>query len=158
MSSRAAIHFQSIWVGVKQIGERGFFFTLGIEVLKFYLDVNTYIWHNQVWWGIFMNSHILLWIIWTVYDTEFLVPQIEYPLGGSSKRGSHVNFLLIVAMVLLLWHQIVLLWHQVTMGASEQHLYQTIVLPRKLTTGSIHDYLFCYCPLVCILFEVLRIQ
>ncbi len=43
------------------------------------------------------------------------------------------------------------------MVASEQNLYQTIVLPRKLATGSIHDYLFCYCPLVGILFEVLRI-
>ncbi len=43
------------------------------------------------------------------------------------------------------------------MVASEQHLYQTIVLPRKLTTGSIHDYLFYYYPLVGILFEVLRI-
>ncbi len=43
------------------------------------------------------------------------------------------------------------------MAASEQHLYQTIVLPRKLTTGSIYDYLFCYCPLVGILFEVMRI-
>ncbi len=44
------------------------------------------------------------------------------------------------------------------MAASEQHLYQTIVLPRKLTTGSIYDYLFWYCPLVGILFEVLRID
>ncbi len=43
------------------------------------------------------------------------------------------------------------------MVASEQYLYQTIVLPRKLATGSIHDYPFCYCPLVGILFEVLRI-
>ncbi len=43
------------------------------------------------------------------------------------------------------------------MVASEQHLYQTIVLPRKLTTGSIHDYLFCYCSLVGILVEVPRI-
>ncbi len=34
---------------------------------------------------------------------------------------------------------------------------KTIVLPKKLATGSIHDYLFCYCPLVGILFEVLRI-
>ncbi len=42
------------------------------------------------------------------------------------------------------------------MVASEQHLYQTIVLPRKLATGSLHDYLFFYCPLVGILFEVLR--
>ncbi len=51
------------------------------------------------------------------------------------------------------------------MVASEQHLFQTIVqfdktivLPRKLETGSIHDCLFCYCPLVSILFEVLRIS
>ncbi len=51
------------------------------------------------------------------------------------------------------------------MVAPEQRLYQTtvkfdktIVLLRKLTTGSIHDNLFCYCPLVGILFEVLRID
>ncbi len=49
------------------------------------------------------------------------------------------------------------------MVASE-HLYQTIVhfdksivLHRKFATGSIHDYLFCYCPLEGILFDVLRI-
>ncbi len=52
-----------------------------------------------------------------------------------------------------------------TIVTSEQHLYQTIVqydktivLPRKLATGNIDDYLFCYCPLVGILFEVLRIN
>ncbi len=39
----------------------------------------------------------------------------------------------------------------------EQHLYQTIALPRNLATGSTHDYLFCYCPLEGVLFEVLRI-
>ncbi len=51
-----------------------------------------------------------------------------------------------------------------TIVTSEKHLYQTIVqfdktivLPRKPATGNIHDYLFCYCPLVGILFEVLRI-
>ncbi len=51
------------------------------------------------------------------------------------------------------------------MVASEQHLFKTIVqfdktivLPRKCTTGSIHDYLFCYCPLVGTPFEVLRIH
>ncbi len=31
---------------------------------------------------------------------KFSVSQIKYPLGGSSKKGSHVQFLLIVAMVL----------------------------------------------------------
>ncbi len=62
---------------------------------------------------------------------QFSVLQIEYPQGGGSKKGSHVYFLLIVAMVLLLWH-IVLLWYQVTMVASKQHLYKTIVLPRNL--------------------------
>ncbi len=97
-------------------------------------------------------------ILWFKSMIEFLVPQIEYPLGGSSKKCSHVYFLLLVAMVLLLWRQIVLLWHQVTVVASEQHLYQTIVLPTKLATGNIHDFLFCYCSLVGILFEVLRIE
>ncbi len=87
-------------------------------------------------------------------NEQFSVPQI----GGSSKRGSHVYFLLIVAMVVLLWCQIVLLWHQVTMVASDQHLYQIIVLPRKLATWSIHDYhCFATAPLVGILFMVLRI-
>ncbi len=33
----------------------------------------------------------------------------------------------------------------------------TIVVPCQLSTGTIDDYLFCYCPLVGILFEVLRI-
>ncbi len=47
---------------------------------------------------------------------------MEYPLGGISQKGSHVYFLLIIAMVLLLWRQFVLLWHQVTMVESEQHL------------------------------------
>ncbi len=112
---------------------------------------------------------IFVWLIMQIYNCkvqtcmatheniQFSVPQIEYPLWGISKKGSHVYFLLIVVMVLLLCCQIVLLWHQVNMVASEQHLYQTIVLPRKLVTGSIHDYLFCYCPLVGILFKVLRI-
>ncbi len=74
---------------------------------------------------------------------QFSLPQIVCSLGGSSKIGSHVYFLLIVAMVLLLWHQIVLLWHQITLVASEQHVYQTIVLPRKLankTQSNLKEY------------------
>ncbi len=96
---------------------------------------------------------------------QFSIPQIQYPIGGSSKRCIHVYVLLIVAMVLLLWCQNVPLWHQVTMVASEQYLYQiivqfdkTIILHRKLATGSIYDYIFCHCPLVGILLEVLRIK
>ncbi len=88
---------------------------------------------------------------------QFSVPQIEYPLGSSRTKGSHVYFLLIVAMVLLLWCQILLLWHQDTMVASEQHLYQTIVLPRKLANRKYTWLLFWYCSLVSILFKVLRI-
>ncbi len=37
-----------------------------------------------------------------MFTLQFSVAQIEYPLGGSSKKGSHVYFLLIVAMVLQL--------------------------------------------------------
>ncbi len=33
--------------------------------------------------------------------SQISVPQIEYPLGGSSNKGSHAYFMLIVAMVLL---------------------------------------------------------
>ncbi len=33
-----------------------------------------------------------------------------------------------------------------------------MVVPWQLSTGSIDDYLFCYCPLVGILFEVLRTE
>ncbi len=40
---------------------------------------------------------------------QFSVPQIEYPIGGSTKNGSHVYFLLQVFCVILLFHQIVLL-------------------------------------------------
>ncbi len=84
------------------------------------------------------------------------------PTRGQKQKCSHVYFLLIVAMVLLLWPHFVLLWHQVTMVTSQQHLYhiivhfdKTIVLPRKRATGSKHEYLFCYGPLVGILFEAL---
>ncbi len=34
---------------------------------------------------------------------EFSVPQIKYPLGGSSKTGMHVYFLLQVFWVILLF-------------------------------------------------------
>ncbi len=37
------------------------------------------------------------------------LPQIEYPQGGSTKKGSHVYFLLQDFWVILLFHQIVLL-------------------------------------------------
>ncbi len=78
---------------------------------------------------------------------EFSLPQVEYPLGGSSKKGSHVYFLLIVAMVLLLWHQIVLLsWHQVTMVVSELHLYQTIVFPRENLQQEVYMTTFLLLP------------
>ncbi len=40
---------------------------------------------------------------------QFSVPQIEYTLGGITKKGSHVYFLLQVFWVILLFHQIVLL-------------------------------------------------
>ncbi len=45
-----------------------------------------------------------------------------------------------------------------TFISNNSTIWQIIVLPRKLATGSIHDYLFCYYPLVGIPFEVLRIN
>ncbi len=73
------------------------------------------------------------------------------------KKGSHVYFLLQVFWVILLFDINVVLmlpwWPDVTIVQSDV----TIVVQWQLSTGSIHDYLFCYCPLVSILFEVLRI-
>ncbi len=46
-------------------------------------------------------------IIWTILSTSNIIPT-----RGQSQIGSHVYFLLIIAMVILLWRQIVLLWHQ----------------------------------------------
>ncbi len=96
------------------------------------------------------------------HNRQLSVPQIEFPLGGSSKKGSHVYFLLHILWVIL-FCQIVLLfyinvlmlpwWPDVILVQSDI----TIVVPWQLTTGIIHDYLFCNCPLVGILFEALRI-
>ncbi len=72
-------------------------------------------------------------------------------------------FLLQVFWVILLFCQIVLLfdinvlmlpwWPDVTIVQSDA----TIVVLWQLSTGSIHDYVFCYCLLVGIIFEVLSI-
>ncbi len=89
---------------------------------------------------------------------QFSVSQIEYPLGGSTKKGCHVYFLLQLFWVILLFDINVVLmipwWPDVTIVQSDI----TIVVPWQLSTGSIHDYLFWYCSLVIILFEVLRIK
>ncbi len=94
-----------------------------------------------------------------------IVPRIEYTLTGSSKKCRHVYFRSPVFWVILLFCWIVLLfdinvvmillwWPDVTIVQS----HVTIVVPWQQSTGSIHDHLFCYCPLVGILFEVLRIS
>ncbi len=81
----------------------------------------------------------------------------------SSNKGSHVIFLLNVFWVILLLSQLVLLfdinvmlpwWPDVKIVQSDV----TILVPWQLSTESKHDYLFCYCPLVGILFEVRRIR
>ncbi len=72
---------------------------------------------------------------------QFSVPQIEYPLGGSSKKGSHVYFLLQVFWVILLFDinvVLILPWSpDVTIVLSD-----ITVVPWQLSTGSKHDYLF----------------
>ncbi len=99
-------------------------------------------------------------------NVEFSVPRIEYQIGGSSLKGSHVYFLMQVFWVTLLFCQIILLfelnvlmlqwWPDVTIVQSDV----TIGIPWQLSTGSKNDYPFCNCPLdlVGILFEVLIIK
>ncbi len=58
----------------------------------------------------FFHIHFLQHKYWPPFIHQFSVPQIEYPLGGSSKKCSHVSFLLQVCWVILLFCQIVLLF------------------------------------------------
>ncbi len=90
---------------------------------------------------------------------EFSVPQIKYPQGGSSKKGSHVYFLLMVAMVLLLWCQIVLhMYCDIrTFISDNSTIWQNNSITQKTCNRKYRWLPFCYCPLVGILFEVLRI-
>ncbi len=67
-----------------------------------------------------------------VKPSNFSVSQIEYPLGGSNKTGS--------------CHGTTIVTSDCTIVTSGHHfsiiptyLCQTIVLPRKFVTGSIHD-------------------
>ncbi len=69
--------------------------------------------------------------------------QVEYPLGGSGKIGSHV--LQVFWVILLFDINIVLMlpwWPDVTIVQSAV----TIVVQWQLSTGSKHDYLFATPP------------
>ncbi len=88
-----------------------------------------------------------------VIQCQFSVPQIEYQLGRSIKKSSHVYFLLQVFWVILLLDINVVLM----LPWCPDVTIVIILVPWQLSTGSKHDYLFCYCPLVGILLQVLRI-
>ncbi len=116
-----------------------------------------------LWWVIFLYrlalcGTFLEGVKFSVVFMYFSVPQIEYPLGGSSKNGSHVCVLLQDFWVILLFDiNVVLLlpwWPNVTKIQSDV----TVLVPWQLPTGSIHDYLYCYCLLVGIVFEVMIID
>ncbi len=75
---------------------------------------------------------------------------------GEVEKGSHVYVMFIVAhgtTIVTSYFTIVTKGHH----GSIRTTFVSNSITRKLATGSIHDYLFCYCPLVGILFEVLRI-
>ncbi len=79
-------------------------------------------------------------------NIQFSVPQIEYPLGDSNTKGSHVYFLLVFAMVLLLWHHIVLLWHQVTMVVTEKTFIANNSITQKTINRKYTSLLFLLLP------------
>ncbi len=91
---------------------------------------------------------------------QFSVPQLEYPLGWSWKKGSHVYILLqvfwVIWLILLFDINVVLMpsmltWcHNSTIWRHNSSTMATI--NRKYTRLP-----YCYCPLVGILFEVVRI-
>ncbi len=66
----------------------------------------------------------------------------KIPLVDSNKKGSHVNFLLQVFWVILLFYQIVLLSYKCCSGVTIVQSDVTIVLPWQQSTGNKHGYLF----------------
>ncbi len=69
---------------------------------------------------------------------QFSIPQIDYPLGGSCKKGSHVYFMFQVFwLIILFWSNCTIVWYKSDV---------TIVVPWQLSTGSKHDYLFTTTP------------
>ncbi len=71
---------------------------------------------------------------------------MKYLLGGSSKKGSRVYFLLQVVWVILLFCQIVLLSDINVVLMSIVQSDVTIVVQWQLSTGSIHDYFLVTAP------------
>ncbi len=65
------------------------------------------------------------------FHSQFSVPQIEYPPGGSSKTDRHVYFLLQVFWEILLFCQIVLLFDRNVVLRSQYEV--TIVVPWQLS-------------------------
>ncbi len=66
------------------------------------------------------------------HTLQFAVPQIEYPLGCSSKTGSHVP--------VDCCHGTIIVTSDCTIVTSEQHLYQTIVQFDETIVLPIHHY------------------
>ncbi len=64
------------------------------------------------WWHSQDSGHKILHIYLRGNTLETILSTSNRIHTSTSKMGSHVYFLLIVAMVLLLWHHIVLLWRQ----------------------------------------------
>ncbi len=98
------------------------------------------------------------WRLFELINWQFSVSQIKYPLGGSSKKGSHVYFLLQVFRIILLFDINVVLmlpwWPDVKIVQSDI----TIVVPFNYQQKANMTTFFCYCLLLGILFEVLRIK
>ncbi len=84
---------------------------------------------------------------------QFSVPQIEYPLGGSSKKGSDVYFMLIVAIVTSGHHGCI----RRIFISNNSTIWQNNNITQNTCNRKYTWLPFCLCLLVDILFEVLRI-
>ncbi len=113
--------------------------------------------NDRLCWGVDKFDVEKLIVYYSREDFRILSTSNRIPTRGSTKKGSHVYFLFQLFWVILLFDINVIFtlpwWPDVTTVQSDI----TIVVLWQLSTGSIHDYLFCYCPLVSILFEVLRV-
>ncbi len=98
--------------------------------------------------------HWLFSLCMLILTDNFSLPQIEYSLGGSSEKGSHI---LPVASFLdntIVWSNCTIVWYKCFSDAtmvtwchnSTIWCHNSSTMETQPSTGSIHDYLFATAP------------
>ncbi len=93
------VHFDTYFVNMPQTKKYIFLFQFYIDCFAHELSSK----HKFIKSGSVVSEIIVSKCLKLSNKYQFSIPRIEYPLGGSSKKGSHVYFLLQVLWVIILF-------------------------------------------------------